>query len=359
MVTATRTFIRRVVPRIARTRVVDFLHGGSTTGTGSIALVRFLRIGLAAFREARAVYRGQQMYLAQQAGHAENHFALRRNIHRLEKGLISRPRRDLFALDYILDTVDLFAAEARARQPGMNEDHLRWARDVLDQYFDGIAPHPTVEHAKSRFHTVRALVPESSNGRFAPFRRTAPSDDLPTIGQLLALARQRRSVRWFEARPVPRELVQRALEVAVLSPSACNRQPFEFMIFDDAATVRQVAELAAGTKGFNENFPALAVMVGRLRAYFHEKDRHVIYIDGALASMSFVLALETLGLSSCCINWPDVRSRDEKMRRLLGLADDERVVMLIAFGFADPEGLVPYSGKRSLDCIASFNKLPE
>jgi nitroreductase len=359
MMTA-RKLIRRVLPRSARTRIRSFLDGDTEgSGTRPVTLARFLRIGIAALREARAVYRGQQMYLAQHALRPDHHFALRRNIHRLEKGLISRPRRELFALDYIVYTVDLFTAEARARRPGTNEDHLRWARDVLDQYFDIAPSHPTVEQARARFGTVRALIPESTNGRFAPFRRGAMPGELPTIQQLLALARRRRSVRWFESRAVPRELVQQALEVAVLSPSACNRQSFEFLIFDDAAMVRRVAELAAGTRGFNDNFPAIAVVVGRLRAYFHEKDRHVIYIDGALASMSFVLALETLGLSSCCINWPDVSARDEKMKQLLHLADDERIIMLIAFGFGDPEGMVPYSGKRSLDCISSFNRIPE
>ncbi len=360
MVTA-RRIVQGVVPRVARTRIKRFLYGDTGgSPTARLPFGRFLRIGLAAFREARAVYRGQRLYLEQHGSHAENHFALRRNVHRLEKGLISRPSRDLFALDYIHETVGLFATDAHAAcQRATDDDHLRWARDVLDQYFEVVGSHPTVDEARTRFTLVRDLVSESTAGRFAPFRRSPAPSDLPTINQMLTLARRRRSVRWFESRPVPRQLIQQALEVAVLSPSACNRQAFEFMIFDDPQTVHRVAELAAGTKGFNENFPAIAVVVGRLRAYFHEKDRHVIYIDGALASMSFVLALETLGLGSCCINWPDVRTRDEKMRKLVGLAGDERVVMLIAFGFPDPEGLVPYSGKRSLDSLASFNRLPE
>jgi nitroreductase len=316
---------------------------------------RFVRIVLAHLREARAVYCGQRMYRALQLEGADNHFALRRNIHRLEKALISRPRRSVFALDYIGETVKMFTSEVAGAEPQDGDAHLRWARDVLDNYFEVMDPDPAADAARREFERVRDRISESGNGRFAPFPRGDSADELPSFQQVLALARRRRSVRWFKPLPVPRRLVEQAVEVAALSPSACNRQPFEFRVFDDPLMVRSVAELAAGTKGFNENFPAIAAVVGRLRAYFHEKDRHLIYIDGSLAAMSFLFALETLGLGSCCINWPDMPRRDEKMRELLGLADDERVVMLIAFGYADPDGYVPYSGKRSIRQLASFN----
>ena len=81
----------------------------------------------------------------------------------------------------------------------------------------------------------------------------------------------------------------------------------------------------------------------------------MIYIDGALAAMSFVLALETLGLSSCMINWPDVEQQERKLARLLHLEPDERPVMQIAIGYPDPLGLVPYSGKKSLERIRRYN----
>jgi nitroreductase len=351
---------RPALLRSVRSRVNSIRSGREGAPPSTIATARNLvRLLVAVLREARAVYSGQRRYFEQQFTSAENHYALRRNIHRLEKGLISRPRRETFALDYIRETVNFFAAEVRSGPNVQEDEHLRWARDVLDNYFEAVDPHPTTTAALTQFRAVREQVSESKNGRCAPSERGGGTHDLPTFDQMLGLARRRRSVRWFEPRPVPRTVIHQALQVAAQAPSACNRQPFEFRIFDEPEKVRRVAALAAGTKGFNENFPAVAVIVGRLRAYFHEKDRHVIYIDGALAAMSFLFALETLGLSSCCINWPDVRARDEKMHRLLGLADDERVIMLIAFGFADPKGLVPFSGKRSISSLASFNRVAE
>jgi nitroreductase len=96
-------------------------------------------------------------------------------------------------------------------------------------------------------------------------------------------------------------------------------------------------------------------VVGNLSGYARERDRHIIYIDGGLASMSFMLALETLGLSSCGINWPDIPKKEEEMASLLNLDPHERVVMLIAVGYPDPDGMVASSQKKDLDLIRRYN----
>ena len=154
-------------------------------------------------------------------------------------------------------------------------------------------------------------------------------------------------MRWFRPEPVPRALFERALAVAAQSPSACNRQPFVFRVFDDAAMVRAVADTAMGTRGYAHNVPMIAVLVGQQRHFFDARDRHLVYIDGALAAMALVLALETLGLASCLVNWPDIEAREAALAALIGLEADERPVMLIAIGHPDPDGLVPFSAKKA------------
>ena len=57
-------------------------------------------------------------------------------------------------------------------------------------------------------------------------------------------------------------------------------------------------------------------VVGNLAAYPLERDRHLIYIDSALASMQLMLAAETLGLSTCPINWPDVDFAEQNIQQL-------------------------------------------
>jgi nitroreductase len=323
--------------------------------TGGLASTYFFAFSRTFDREHRAVLAGKQRYLKQRAAGSER-YLLRRNVHMLEKGLIMRPRRDIFALNYIEETVECFGALS-AKAGACDADlELQWANDVLSSYFDIAGEHPIVHRARRNFErSPLGSDARSTSDGLSPYHRV--TSDVPPVAydDLLRLAEQRRSVRWFEPRPVPRELVEKAVRVAGLSPSACNRQPFEFRVFDDSEQVQAVAEIPMGTRGWVQNIQTFVVIVGSLSAFFSERDRHLIYTDGCLAAMSFLLALETLGLSSCCVNWPDIAERERKMADLLELGPDERPVMCIAVGYANPEGMVPFSQKKSTSELTRFN----
>lgn len=309
-------------------------------------------------REAYAVVVGHLQHEENLSGAEPVNYFLRRAVHRIEKGLIMQPRREVFALDYIGDTVDSYIASLNGN---VDRDEVSWAHDVLAEYFTVTGEHPVINRAREKF--ARFERPVSSPGSLrnpdterVPFAAdvSAPSVDYTAMRQL---SMKRRSVRWYQDRPVPRDVIDKAVEVAVQSPSACNRQPYRFLIFDDAASVAQASRLPMGVAGFDHNFPAIVAVVGRLRAYPHVRDRHVIYIDGALAAMSFMFALETQGVSSCSINWPDIPEREQAAAKLLKLDPDERIVMFISLGYAADTGLVPYSQKLSLDEARSYGHL--
>jgi nitroreductase len=99
------------------------------------------------------------------------------------------------------------------------------------------------------------------------------------------------------------------------------------------------------------------VIVGKLYAYPYNRDRHVIYIDASLAAMAMQFALEVQGVSTCSINWPDIPERERKMAEALNLAKDERVVMCMSAGYPDSDGMVPYSQKKHINELRSYNVL--
>ena len=309
-------------------------------------------------REARAVAVGKLRYREDNKREQSSYAILRRNTHRLEKGLIMRPRRSIFGLDFIEETVAAYRRlhDHLARECEPN-DELRWAHDVLVEYFAVVdANHPIVARALDTFRSLTPVAhPEAAARWSKPFVRDAEDPSGISISAMKALARYRRSVRWYLPKPVPRSMIDEALEVARQAPSACNRQSFILRIFDDPKRIEEVIQIPLGTKGFGHNVPALAVIVGRLRAYPHARDRHAIYVDGALAAISFVFGLETQGLASCLINWADQEPQESRMAEALGLEPDERIVVLVAFGYPDPEGMVPYSAKRELDVFRTYN----
>ena len=153
--------------------------------------------------------------------------------------------------------------------------------------------------------------------------------------------------------------VDKALNAASLAPSACNRQSFKYRIFDDPKLTKEIANIPFGTSGYADNIPMVIVVVGDLSNYFSSRDRHTIYIDAFLSVMSFMYALETLGLSSIAINWPDFGLLENRMKKKLNLKTYERPVIMLGVGYAKDEGKIPYSQKKPLEHLRSYNVLGE
>lgn len=306
-------------------------------------------------REQQSVLAGQLRFAASLKDPRESSSMLRRSIHRIEKGLISRPRRTPFGLDYVGEAVEIYA-RAAASPGSLNLPEQAWARDVLEEYFTVHADEVALQSVAARFRAAADLAAAAAPNR-APARRPyARGREQASVSfeGFLALCERRRSVRWFEPRAVPRDLLLQAMRAARQSPSACNRQPFRFLVCDRDPLRGKAADLPPGVAGFQHNFPVVIAVVGQLRYYQELRDRHLIYVDASLATMSFILALETLGLASCCINWPDIEECEVRAAQTLGLDADERPVMFLAVGYADAEGEVPYSEKVPAEDLLVF-----
>jgi nitroreductase len=304
-------------------------------------------------REQKVFLSGRKAYQSSLT-HPEGNFALlRRNVHRLEKGILMKPRRVPFGLKYISETVQAYSTACC--RPDIDSTELQWASDVLSEYFR-ISPDdvPLIRQLRQKF-TPNVRTCSNFPEPLIPYERDLIDPAVPDYDSLMRLAVHRRSVRWFLQKPVPREIIDKAIELAAQAPSACNRQPFEFRIIDDPELVQKVISIPFGLAGYGHNVPCVTVIVGKQRNYFSERDRHLIYIDGSLAAMGYLFALESQGVSSCCVNWPDIAFNDDKMAKLLKLEADERPIMLVALGYPDPQGMVARSTKKSLPSLRRYN----
>jgi len=258
-----------------------------------------------------------------------------------------QPRAAVFALDYIDEAIERYVA---AITGGADPAEVAWATEVLSEFFRVVDAHPRLDSVRQKFESTRCASVDPGRRR-TPFPYSELDTTSVAYADLFSLARRRKSVRWFLSREVPLELVRKALELGLQAPSACNRQPYLWRIILDSARAQRVAKIAMGTAGYSHNVPCLVVVLADFSAFEHSRDRHVPYIDASLAAMQFMLALETLGLASCPINWPDIEKLERRMDRELGLPGHLRPVMLIAVGYADPNGLVAYSERRAVDDV--------
>ena len=166
------------------------------------------------------------------------------------------------------------------------------------------------------------------------------SDPLP----FLELCRRRQSVRRYDpARPVPRAVIERCLEAARLAPSACNSQPWTFVVIDDPARRATVARAARrgiyGTmNGFLDEAPVLVAVLTERSGYAARlggQIRGVQYalVDIGIAAEHFVLQAAEEGVGTCWLGW----FNEAAVKQALGLARGARIDILLAMGYAaDP-----------------------
>ena len=64
--------------------------------------------------------------------------------------------------------------------------------------------------------------------------------------KFLDLVKKRQSVRAYLDRPVDREIIERCLEAARLAPSACNSQPWKFLVIDEPELKNKIAKQTYG-----------------------------------------------------------------------------------------------------------------
>ena len=174
----------------------------------------------------------------------------------------------------------------------------------------------------------------------------------------LELVKQRRSTRLYSPKPVPREIIDRCLETARLAPSACNSQPWYFIVVDDEGLKNRFTEKAFSglysMNAFAKSAPVLIVAVtepsgyiARLGGYF----RGVQYSlkDIGIACEHLILKAQEEGIGTCWLGWFD----EKAVKRSLGLPDDKKVDIIISMGYP-ADGEVREKARKSLDEIRKY-----
>ncbi|KPK21035.1 MAG: hypothetical protein AMJ70_07220 [Dehalococcoidia bacterium SG8_51_3] len=177
---------------------------------------------------------------------------------------------------------------------------------------------------------------------------------------LLDLIKQRKSVRRFLDRPVEREKIMMCLEAARAAPSACNSQPWRFIVVDEPELKKRLCERAFRgiyfINAFCKKAPVIVVVVserGRFLARIGGMFRGTRYylIDIGIAGEHFVLQAEEMGLGTCWIGW----FNESAVKKALGIPKDKKIDVLIALGYYNKKKVKSAQNREPLEKVASFN----
>lgn len=176
----------------------------------------------------------------------------------------------------------------------------------------------------------------------------------------LDLVRRRQSVRRYADRPVSREAIDRCLEAARLAPSACNSQPWSFLVIDDPENVRDLAGKAfSGIYRMNRwaaTAPVLIVVITEKSKYYASlggqvRDTRYNLIDIGIAGEHLALQAAEEGLGTCWIGWFD----EKAVKRKLGIPRGKKTDIVITLGYPADERIRDKK-RESLNAIRRYHK---
>lgn len=175
--------------------------------------------------------------------------------------------------------------------------------------------------------------------------------------KFMELAEKRQSDRKYSEGEIPRETIEKCVRAAGLAPSACNSQPWHFVIVDDGRLLPEIASAAAGS-GMNKFVSQAPVVVAvvlekmnftaRIGSMLKNKD--YCMLDIGMAVEHFCLQAAEEGLGTCILGWFD----EKKTARLLNVPKNKRIPLLIVLG--RPAGETRRKIRKPLEEIMSWNK---
>lgn len=152
-----------------------------------------------------------------------------------------------------------------------------------------------------------------------------------------SLILQRQSVRKYDSTPVEKEKIMQCIEAARLSPSACNSQPWTFVVVEDEELRFKVEKAATGfgMNTFTTQAPVVVAIVLEKPNFTSKigsvmKDKEYTLMDIGIAASQFCLQASELGLGTCMVGWFD----EKKVKSLLDIPRSKRIPLLITLGYS-------------------------
>ena len=153
------------------------------------------------------------------------------------------------------------------------------------------------------------------------------------------LIERRESCRSFSDRPVEREKLERCISAARIAPSACNSQPWRYLVVTNPELCEKLRPCVQGLgmNRFADQCRAFVVVVEEPANLSERvakviKQQHFAPVDIGLSVSQLCYAATEQGLSTCILGWLN----EGQIKKLFSLGAEEHVQLVICVGYAAP-----------------------
>ncbi len=168
---------------------------------------------------------------------------------------------------------------------------------------------------------------------------------------------KRRSVRHFQDKPVPMDLINSLLSDSVLAPSAGNEQPWKFIVVRNREMIDRISaecigsmldRIASNPDDYAKKYEKM-LQRESFHIFYHAPvviyvigDASVknLYVDCSLAGCYLMMSATAKGLGSCWVNF-GTEIHDPALRVEMGIPEDHAIVAPIVMGYPERIPAIP------------------
>lgn len=183
------------------------------------------------------------------------------------------------------------------------------------------------------------------------------------MNEILKAIKARRSVRAYEAKKVPKDIINSIIEAGNNAPSAMNSQPWRFVVVEDETLHKKMTKacfpnakkILEPLKTSNpERYDMIMTRYEELEDPIYYSAPAIIFVIGhgiyadwscPLACENIMLAAYSFGLGSCWVAFGSFLTDNEELKKTLELKDGEKIFGPIVIGY--PKGVTEPPDKKS------------
>ncbi len=170
---------------------------------------------------------------------------------------------------------------------------------------------------------------------------------------------ERRSVRSYESKPVPHDILVQLIEAANQAPSGMNTQPWRFVVVENPDLKQKLVDIAVPNslkylEGFKESNPALFEAIVKRYAELPDPVYYsapaIIFVIGCgsyagdscpMACYALMLAAHSFGIGSCWVKLGSLVTDNPEIVQALGMKEDECIYGPILLGYPKASPAAP------------------
>ena len=148
----------------------------------------------------------------------------------------------------------------------------------------------------------------------------------------LELTKKRYSVRAYKPDPIEDDKLQKVLEAACLAPTACNLQPFQFIVIHTKGKETELRRIYSDSWFVQAPIVICACGIPS-QSWVRSDGRNYCEVDATIAMDHLILAAADLGLGTCWIG----AFNPDAAREVLSLPDDVEPIAFTPLGYPNDQ----------------------